>query len=65
MKDKKKYYHGFVTDSGKKKDGTKIFELLFLTDNMDEFSESDIVVRFRRMKETFIEYLRETDLLIV
>lgn len=64
FQDKKKYYHGFITDTGKKKDGTRIYELLYLADNMNEFTESDIIERFKRMKETFIEYLRETDLLI-
>lgn len=65
FQDKKKYYQGFVTDSGKEKEGTKIYELLSLADNRDEFRESDIIERAKRMKETFVGYLRETDLLIV
>lgn len=64
FQDKKKYYQGFVTESGKKKEGTKIYELLSLANNADEFTEDDIIERAKRMKETFIKYLEETDLLI-
>lgn len=65
FQDKKKYYQGFITESGKKKEGTKIYELLSLAENTDRFTETDIVERTNRMKETFIKYLEETELLIV
>lgn len=65
FQDKKKYYRGFVTDSGKKKDGTKIHELLSLATNYNTFEENDIEGRAKKMKETFIKYLKENDLFSV
>lgn len=61
FQDKKKYYKGFITDSGKKKEGTKIQELVSLAVSFDNFTESDIVEREKKIKEAFIEYLRETE----
>ena len=65
FQDKKKYYKGFVTESGSKKEGTKIYELLSLANKCDTFEENDIVRRAKEMKETFIEYLKENDLFSV
>ncbi len=64
FQDKKKYYQGFTTDSGKVKEGTKIQELLSFADNKDDFVESDIAERAEMIKQTFIDYLKATDLLI-
>lgn len=61
FQDKKKYYKGFITDSGKKKEGTKIQELVSLAVSFDNFTEIDIVEREKKIKEAFIEYLRETE----
>lgn len=64
FQDKKKYYQGFTTDSGKVKEGTKIQELLSFADNKDDFVESDIAERAEMIKQTFIDYLKATDLLL-
>lgn len=64
FQDKKKYYKGFTTDSGKKREGTKMYELVLLADNYSTFEENDIIERALKIKNTFIEYLRETDLLL-
>lgn len=63
FQDKKKYYKGFSTDSGKKKEGTKIYELQYLAANKDNFTEKDIIERVNRMKTTFLTYLKDMELL--
>lgn len=60
--DKKKYYIGFTTDSGKKKPGTQIAELLALAAK-DDFSEADIQKRTQAIKSEFIAYLEQMNLL--
>ncbi|MCQ2191893.1 MAG: DUF262 domain-containing HNH endonuclease family protein [Paludibacteraceae bacterium] len=61
--DKKKYYKGFTTEKGKKKEGTKVFELLELADKSNDFVESNIESRNQSIIKGFIGYLRENDLL--
>lgn len=63
FQDKKKYYEGFVTSSGKRKEGTRIAELLALS-SKDDFGESDIVSRNDAIIDGLIEYLRRCNLLI-
>lgn len=64
FQDKKKYYQGFITDSGKIKERTKIHELLSLASS-DNFTEEDIVERTSKIKNTFMQYLEENNLIIV
>lgn len=62
FRDKKKYYTGFITDSGKKKEGTANAELRGLTVRND-FTEDDIVERTHRINKSFLHYLKENDVL--
>ena len=59
--DKKKYYFG---QTGKKNDApTFNLELLKLANTHEDFTESDILERNKKIFETFIEYLAENNLL--
>ncbi len=60
--DKIKYYQGFTNSRNQKKDGTKIEELLYLSNHMTDFSEEDIQKRSRNIMDTFLTYLKENDL---
>ena len=60
--DKKKYYLGFTNDKGKYKEGTKVVELVDLT-NKDDFAEKDIESRYIEMINKFIDYLKANDLI--
>ena len=60
--DKLKYYKGFVTDKGKVREGTKNKELFDLSSN--DFKETDIIERKNLIISTFIDYLRQNDLLL-
>ena len=63
--DKLKYYKGFVTDKGKVREGTRNKELFDLSSNSDDFMEIDIKKRKKLIINTFIEYLRENNLLLL
>lgn len=54
--DKLKYYKGFITDSRKLKEGSKIAELKTLCKNTD-FTEQDIENRSEIIKNSFIDYV--------
>lgn len=61
--DKKKYYIGFTTDKGIRKDGTQIAELVELAnENNLNFNEVDLLERNNRIIEKFIESLKENNL---
>ena len=62
--DKLKYYKGFVTDKGKVREGTKNKELFDLSSNSNDFKETDIIERKNLIICTFIDYLRQNDLLL-
>lgn len=62
FEDKKKYYQGFEKQ-GKKKEGTKIKELLNMAKNKLDFTESNIMERNNEIINGFIEYLQANNLL--
>ena len=62
--DKLKYYKGFETDKGKVREGTKNKELFDLASNSNDFKETNIVARKSLIISTFIDYLRQNDLLL-
>ena len=64
FEDKKKYYKGYTTNSGKEKPGTKIIELTTIADEKDDFLEDDIVNRQKMIIDGFIAYLDSNNLLI-
>ena len=61
--DKMKYYKGFTNTKGQSKDGTGIVELLNLTASSTDFTEMNIVERYNSIMDSFIEYLKDNDLL--
>ena len=62
--DKKKYYKGFISDKGKVKEPTKDAELLEMASKLSDFTEKDIIERKELIISTFINYLKENDLLL-
>lgn len=60
--DKKKYYLGYTTSNGKKKEKTLDQELIDLT-NKEDFTEKDIVNRFNVIVDKFIGYLKNENLI--
>lgn len=60
--DKIKYYQGYTTSNGKEKDGTKIRELLKLSNEVDDYTEENIKERKSKIIESFIKYLRDNGL---
>ena len=61
--DKKKYYNGFVNSKNQKKDGTKIYELISLAANKDDYTESDIIARKKDIIDSFFAFLESNNLL--
>ena len=61
--DKIKYYTGFENNRGQRKDGTKVQELLSLSDSCDDFTENDIEARNKSIIDGFMEYLNANNLL--
>lgn len=60
--DKKKYYLGYTNARNQWKAGTEIVELKNLT-SMEDFTEADIVNRNNKIVCSFIDYLKENNLL--
>ena len=60
--DKIKYYKGFTTDSGKKKDATKDNELLTMANTMTDYIEQDIVDRTANIYQSFIMFVKKNNL---
>ena len=63
FEDKKKYYKGFTTSTGKTKPETMVQELKDLADSKDDFTEQDIVDRKKKILDSFIQYLADEKLL--
>ena len=61
--DKIKYYQGFTTSKGNKKEGTTIKELLDLSNTVTDFTETDIEQRETKIIREFIKYLKNNGLL--
>jgi uncharacterized protein with ParB-like and HNH nuclease domain len=61
--DKKKYYQGFVNSKGQKKEGTKIKELVDISNTRTDFTEADILERNNAMLDGFIAFLGENGLI--
>ncbi len=61
--DKKRFYQGFITNQGVKKDGTNVVELTKMADKRTDFTEQDIRSRHKDIIDGFIEYLRRNELL--
>lgn len=61
--DKVKYYKGFKNNKGQDKMGTIITELLNLATANDDFTEADIMKRTEEIKNKFIDYLKENNLI--
>lgn len=62
FKDKKVYYHGYVTNDGVQKDGTGIEEFQILM-TKEDFNEKDIIDRTIEIRDSFINYLEKIDLI--
>lgn len=60
--DKAKYYCGFVENKNKRKEGTKIQELLNLANEVD-FTEADIKSRHDKIINGFINFLADNNLI--
>ena len=60
--DKKKYYLGYTNSRNQWKAGTEIVELKNLT-SMEDFTETDIVNRNNKIVCSFIDYLKQNNLL--
>ncbi len=65
FKDKKKYYLGYTTVSGKVKEGTKVVELQRLAREKDDFTEHDIEERTELIIDSFVDYLGSNELLCI
>ena len=63
FEDKKKYYNGFSNDKGQFKDGTKILELQQMAENMTDFTEADINSRHDKIIDSFIDFLKQNNLI--
>ena len=61
--DKKKYYLGFTTNSGKEKNGTKVIEVINMAKNMNDFNETNILERNNKILNEFVKYLEENNVI--
>lgn len=61
FEDKIKYYQG---KRSQKKDGTKINELIKLSNEASDFTETDIEARSRHIMDSFLSYLKANELLL-
>lgn len=64
FEDKVKKYKGYMNDSGKYIEGTKIQDLLTIDNRYEKFDENDIESRNYLIINTFIDYLDRENLLI-
>ncbi len=62
LKDKKKYYEGYVNDKGAKIPGTAVHELVQIA-GRDDFTEADIEERTSTIIGAFVDWLGELGLL--
>lgn len=63
FQDKAQYYNGFTNDKGKFRPGTEIVELKELVSTKQDFREQDIIDRNSKIEQTFLQYLKDNDLL--
>ena len=63
--DKKKYYKGFTNTKGQSKDGTSIVELTSLMSSSTDFTENDIIARYKAIMDDFINYLKLNGLILI
>lgn len=56
-------YEGFTNSKGQVKEGTGVVELLDLTATSADFTEKDIIDRYKKMIDCFINYLQKNGLL--
>jgi uncharacterized protein with ParB-like and HNH nuclease domain len=61
--DKTKYYKGFTTNKGQRKDATLINELIHLAEKNTDFTEKNIEERNRQIIGEFISFLGENNLI--
>ena len=62
LKDKRKYYEGYVNDKGVQVSGTAVRELVEIA-RCGNFAEGDIEARTERIITTFVEWLGKLGLL--
>ena len=60
--DKIKYYEGYISSRGEK-EGTQINELKTLAKSVTDFTEVDIVARYNKILDDFVEFLSKNQLL--
>ena len=61
--DKIKYYQGFTNAKGQAKNGTMIIELKEILSQKMDFSEKDIESRNENIINSFVDYLKQNDLI--
>ena len=61
---KTKFYLGFKDAKGKSNEGTFNLELRSLAENLDDFTESDILERNEEIFDAFVDYLSRNNLLV-
>ncbi len=64
FEDKKKYYIGYRTDSGKEKLPTSIIELRKMAASKEDYIEDDIVARKDMIISEFLNYLEKNKLIV-
>ena len=62
FQDKVVYYRGYTNKRGQEKEGTKVQELLYLSSNAVDFTDSDILNRTEAITTTFLSFLQENNL---
>lgn len=62
--DKKKFYLGKASNGNFINDGTFNRELRSLAEDLDDFTETDIIERNEEIFDAFVDYLRENNLLV-
>lgn len=63
FEDKIKYYNGFTNSRNQRKEGTKNYELRYLSESITDFTEEDIKRRTKKIMGAFLKYLEENELL--
>ena len=61
--DKKKYYRGYTNNRNQKKEATQINELISLTYESGDFTETEIDARNRKILDSFMDFLAACNLL--
>ncbi len=59
----KKYYLGFTNEKGNVKSETRVYELKTMAQTRDDFFENDIVARKNRIIDSFIQELKDNNLM--